>query len=158
MEKVIKKANSRLYAPGQLKKAGLSQTDLVTIYCSFVRSTVEYAAPAWSNVTLHLSDLIESIQKRALRIIYPLLTYEDALARSGLGTLMTRRKNLCKYFIRKLRSNDINIHNNPVAKLISSLSQVTELAEHNYDLRTQSTNVPFTRTDRFKNFITIKYY
>ena len=32
-----------------LKKACLSQTDLVIIYCSFARSTVEYAAPAWSN-------------------------------------------------------------------------------------------------------------
>ena len=157
VEKLIKKANSRLYALRQLKKAGLSQTDLVTIYCSFVRSTVEYAGPAWSNVTLHLTDLIESIQKRALRIIYPLLTYEDDLVRSGFGNLVTRREHLCKSFMCKLRANDINVYNNPVAKIVNSLSQVFNLAEHNYQLRTQSTNVPFTRTDRFKNFITIKY-
>ena len=52
VEKIIKKANSRLYALRQLKKAGLSKTDFVIIYCSFVRSVVEYAAPTWSNVTI----------------------------------------------------------------------------------------------------------
>ena len=155
VEKVIKKANSRLYALRQLKKAGLSKTDLVIIYCSFVRSVVEYAAPAWSNVTMYLSDSIETIQKRALRIIYPSLTYEDALVHSSLRTLVARREDLCKSFIHKLRSNNINVNNNPVAQLINTQSQVHE---HNYELRTQPTNPPFTRTDRFKNFITINYF
>ena len=132
VEKVIKKGNSRLYALRQRNMAGLSQTDLVTLFCSFVRSTVEYAAPAWWNITLHLSDLIESIQKRALQIIYLLLTYEDALARSGFRTLVTRREDLCKSFMCKLRANDINVYNNPVAKIVNSSSQVPDLAEHNY--------------------------
>ena len=117
VEKVIKKANSRLYALRQLKKAGLSITDLVIIYCSFVRSVVEYAAPAWSNVTMYLSDSIETIQKRALRIIYPSLTYGDALVHSSLKTLVARREDLCKSFMHKLRSNNINVNNNPVAQL-----------------------------------------
>ena len=101
VEKINKKANSRLYALRQLKKAGLSKTDLVIIYCSLVRSVVEYAAPAWSNVTIYLSDLIETIQKRALRIIYPSLTYEGALVHSGFRTLVARRKDLCKSFMHK---------------------------------------------------------
>ncbi len=74
MENVIKKANCRFYALRQLKKAGLSQIDLVNIYYSFVRSAIEYAAPACSNVTIHLSNLIECIQKRALRIILTIST------------------------------------------------------------------------------------
>ena len=45
VEKVIKKANSRLYALRQQKKAGLSKTDLVIIYCSFVRSVVTLNLP-----------------------------------------------------------------------------------------------------------------
>ena len=72
---VIQKAISRLYALRLLKKAGLSHSDLVNIYCSFIRSRVEYASPAWSSLTNYLSDLIESIQKRALRIIYPDVLY-----------------------------------------------------------------------------------
>ena len=155
VEKVIRKANSRLYAPRQLKKAGLSKTDLVIIYSSFVRSVVEYAAPAWSNVTMYLSDSIETIQKRSLRIIYPSLTYEDALVHSSLRTLVARREDLCKSFIHKLRSNNINVNNNPVAQLINTQSQVHE---HNYELRTQPINPPFPRTDKFKNFITINYF
>ena len=151
----IKKANSRLYALRQLKKAGLSKTDLVIIYCSFVRSAVEYAAPALSNVTIYLSDSIETIQKRALRIIYPSLTYEGALVHSGLRPLVHRSEDLRKSFMHKLRSNNINVNNNPVAQLINTQYQVHE---HNYQLRTQSTYPPFTRTDRFKNLITISYF
>ncbi len=146
VQKVIKKANSRLYTLRQLKKAGLSRIDLVNTYCSFVRSAIEYAAPAWTN-------LIECIQKRALRIIFP-STYEDALAHSGLGTLEARREDPCKSFMRKLRLNN-NVNNNPLAHIINTFSLVPE---HNYHLRTQSTNLPFTRTDRFKTLLEIHAY
>ncbi len=67
---ILKKANSRLYALRQLKKAGLSQHDLILIYCSFIRSCVEYASPAWSDLTVSLAKLIESVQKRALYACY----------------------------------------------------------------------------------------
>ena len=67
VEKTIKKANSRLHALRQLKKIGQSKTDLVIMYCSFVRSVVQYAAPAWSNDTMYLSDSIETIQKWVLQ-------------------------------------------------------------------------------------------
>jgi hypothetical protein len=72
---VIKKVNSRLYALRKLKKAGLSDKDLVTIYSSFFRSRIEYASPAWSTLTQGQSDLIESIQRRALRILLPEMSY-----------------------------------------------------------------------------------
>ena len=67
----IKKTNSRHYAFRQLKKPGLNVGDLVIIYSTFIRSRIEYASPAWSALTKNQSDLIESIQKRALRIIIP---------------------------------------------------------------------------------------
>ena len=68
---------------------------------------------------------------------------EDALVHSGLRTLVARREDLCKSFMHKLRSNNINVNNNPVAHLINNLSQGHE---HNYQLRTQPINPPFTRT------------
>ena len=94
------------------------------MYYSFVRSVVEYAAPTRSNVTIYLLDLIKTIQKRALRIIYPSLTYEVALVDSDSRTLVPRRESLCKSFMYKLRTNNINVNNNPVAQLINTLSQV----------------------------------
>ena len=60
---VIKKANSRLYALRQLKKAGLNVGDLVVIYSTFIRSCIEYASPAWSALMKNQSDVIESIQR-----------------------------------------------------------------------------------------------
>ena len=98
---VIKKANSRLYALRKLKKAGLSDKDLVTIYSSFIRSRIEYASPAWSTLTQGQSGLIESIQIRALRILLPEMPYQDALNYTGLKKLSTRRHNSCEQFIRK---------------------------------------------------------
>ena len=38
VDKVLKKANSRLYALRLLKKAGLHPSDIMQIYCSFTRS------------------------------------------------------------------------------------------------------------------------
>ena len=46
-ETVYKKAVKRLYDLRVLKKAGMSTGDLVSVYCSIVRSTVECASPAW---------------------------------------------------------------------------------------------------------------
>ena len=79
---IMKTANFRLYALRQLKRAGVGQQDLVSIYCFIIRSSrsrVEYAAQAWSILTAGLSNLIESIQRRALKIVYPSLSYIEVL-------------------------------------------------------------------------------
>ena len=100
---VVKKANSRLYALRLLKKAGLNVKDLLSIYTSFIRTRIEYASPAWAALTTNQSDTIESIQKRALRIIFPELSYHDALDLSRLEMLSTRRHCTCKQFVNNLR-------------------------------------------------------
>ena len=60
-------------------------------------------SPAWSTLTQGQSDLIESIQKRALRILLPEMSYQDALNYTGLKKLSTRRHNCCEQLIRKLK-------------------------------------------------------
>ena len=100
---VIKKNNSRLYALRQLKKAGLNVGDLFVIYSTFIRSGIEYASPAWAALTKNQSDVIESIRKRALRIIIPGMSYFDAMKATGLETLCTHRQNSCNTFINKLK-------------------------------------------------------
>jgi hypothetical protein len=101
--------NCRLYALRQLKRAGVAQRDLVSIYRSIIRSPVEYTAPAWSNLTAGLSNVIESIQRRALKIIYPSLSYGSALTCSGLETIEARRIKLSKTFIDKLKLSYIGL-------------------------------------------------
>ena len=62
----------------QLKRAGVNQADLVTIYISVVRPVVEYACPVWStNLPVYLSDNIEMLQKRTVRAIFPGMSYHD---------------------------------------------------------------------------------
>ena len=88
---IVKKGSKWLYAICALKKCGLTDRQLILVYCSIIRSVLEYASPAWAGLTQYLSDQIESIQKRALKIIFPSLCYENALKKLGLVLLRQRR-------------------------------------------------------------------
>ena len=86
-EYVVKKANRRFYAIRQLKKCGAPQGGLISIYCSLVRSILEYAIVVFANPPKYLSQDLERIQRRALAIIFPLVPYVNALTRAGIPTL-----------------------------------------------------------------------
>jgi len=81
---IVKKGSMRLYAIRALRKCRLTDRQLILVYCSIIRSVLEYTSPVWAGLTQYLSDQIESIQKTALKIIFPSLCYEDALKKSGL--------------------------------------------------------------------------
>ncbi len=84
----------------QLKRAGISQLDLVTVYISVVRPVLEYSCPVWhTKLPKCLPDSIELIQTRAWKSIFPGKRYNDILNDIGLTTLRERREVLCmKYF------------------------------------------------------------
>ena len=64
VDNIVKKAGKRLYMLYQLKRAGITQKDLVSVYVSVVRPVLEYACPVWhTNLPQYLSDNIEVIQK-----------------------------------------------------------------------------------------------
>ena len=68
VDAIVMKASKRLYMLYQLKRAGISQHDMVIVYISIVRPVLEYACSVWhTNLPIYLSDSIEMIQKRALR-------------------------------------------------------------------------------------------
>ncbi|KAI8488912.1 hypothetical protein Bbelb_334300 [Branchiostoma belcheri] len=73
--KVLKQAlidiDERLTAESfRLRRSGVPSTDLVSIFCGYIRPTREYAAPCWSSaLTQKQSDALERVQKRACRII-----------------------------------------------------------------------------------------
>lgn len=72
VEVVVQKGNRRLYSLRvPIKQCGAPPTSLAKVYTTTVRPVLEYAAPVWQNIPDFLSYKIESIQKRAMRIIFP---------------------------------------------------------------------------------------
>ena len=71
VEAIVQKGNRRLYSLRVLKQCGAPPTSLAKVYTTIVRPVLEYAAPVWQNIPDFLSYKIESIQRRAVRIIFP---------------------------------------------------------------------------------------
>ena len=62
---ILKKAAKRIYFIYLLVKSGLKSSDVVSVYCSVIRSVLEYASPVWHpGLTTAQSKLIEGVQKR----------------------------------------------------------------------------------------------
>ncbi|PFX22145.1 Tyrosine-protein kinase Btk29A [Stylophora pistillata] len=69
---------------------------MLKVYTRAVRSVIEYAVPVWQSVPGYLSDKIESIQKRVLKIIFPCAnSYSEALELARVETLAYRRDKIC---------------------------------------------------------------
>ena len=77
--RIVKKGSKRLYAIRALKKCGLTDRQLILVYCSIIRYVLEYASPAWADLTQYLSDQIESIQKRPLKLFFLLCAMRTRL-------------------------------------------------------------------------------
>ena len=90
---IVSKASKRIFAICHLVRCGFSADDIVKIYCALVRPVLEYASQAWhSGLSKSLSDDIEHVQRRCMHIIFPYLSYSDALSVSGLQLLSVRRE------------------------------------------------------------------
>ena len=104
---ICSKASARLYFLKQLKRSGVSADDLVHFYITVIRSVLEYACPAWhTSLTVDCANQIESIQKRAVNIIYSNCNYRDVCARINLQTLFDRREELCRSFFKDMLKTD----------------------------------------------------
>ena len=142
IEAIVKKASKRVYMLYQLKRSGVAETDIVTIYTTVVRPVVEYSCQVWhTSLPKYLSNKLESIQKRALRVAFPGQPYEDILQRTGLTTLHKRRDKLCLDYFSKIKS--------PSHKINHVLPLVKESA---YNLRKSTPYpIPIAKTNRYKN-------
>ena len=87
----------------QLKRAGIDRKSLIQFYCAGIRSVLEYACQAFhSSLSAYLSDQIERVQKRVLRILFPEVSYSKALEDAGLKTLFHRREELCSTLFKQI--------------------------------------------------------
>ena len=143
IDQIISKARKRLYFLSQLKRARVGTKELVLFFTTCIRPILEYASPVFHNgLTNYLSQDLERIQKRALRIILPWVSYEDALQSTGLRRLSHRRDGLSDKLFEEIVTDDSH-------KLYNLLPPRNETV--NTTLRSSHRfNVAF-QTNRFKN-------
>ena len=116
-----------------------------TIYAFFyttcVHSVIDYAAPVFHHaLPAYLSQELERVQKRAMRIISPDIEYQQALVLMSLPTVAECHRNIYTRTFESIMSDP----NHKLRKLLQPLYN------SNYNLRHART---FTRckTNRFKN-------
>ena len=120
------------------------------IYCSLIRSVLEYASVVFSNLPQYLSLALEKVQKRALTIIYATsFRYEQLLEMAGLMSLEARRERACCQFMRSIK---------PESVLYSLMNGRRVVNDTPYSLRSSvKYHIRHRRTDRFNNFVSLKY-
>jgi hypothetical protein len=84
---IVKKARKRLYCLAQLKWSNVGTKELLQFYITCIRPITEYACLAFHNsLTNYLSNDLEPIQKRALRmdvLQWGSVYYSEALSNKG---------------------------------------------------------------------------
>ena len=92
-----------------LKRFGFSSNELRVVHGGYVRPILEYADVVWhSSITFKQSRDIESIQRRACRIILgnSYESYVEALGTCQFDSLFERRENHCHRFAEGLPNNE----------------------------------------------------
>ena len=94
LEMICTKVAARLYFLRQLKRAKVPTNDLLSFYTTCIRPVAEYACPVFhTGLPQYLSDQLERLQKRALRIISTDdLSYRQALEVFNIPALYDRRE------------------------------------------------------------------
>ena len=108
---------------------------------------LEYALQVWQVIPYYLSDRIESVERWALKIIYPNSSCSQALSLANETTISNRRELLCHKFMAE--TTDTRDH--PLSCLVSTAVQRT----NPYNLRPGSSRRfnKFTRIERSENFL-----
>ena len=123
-----------------------------------IRPILEYAIPVWQSIPDHLSQKIESIQKRASRIIIPEAdSYNDTLELAKLDTQFNRRISTCQRYMNKMKCST-----HPLHFLLPTQSEDPDYKH--YSLRQKIWDAvlyrdkKFCKTKRTEEFFTFKYF
>ena len=151
------KACKRLYSLRVLRKAGVEVKNMLKVYLAIIRPILEYAVPVWQAIPEYLSQKIESVQKRAFKIIKPgEESYEELLTVFNVEKLQSRREKLCRQYMGKIKSPNHQL---------STLIPQQDDREHEYNLRNDNNrnfhlfnSRPYCRTKLCGDFFTFKYY
>ena len=142
---ISKKVASRLYFLKQLKRANIPAKDLLIFLLDLCPPSIgiRMPSPVFHNaLPAYLSAELEQLQKRAMRIIFPFVSYSDALHKANLETLSRRRQSITtKLFDSITRNSDHKLH---------ELFPPRSNCESNLG-RKRNFNVPLAKPKRLKN-------
>ena len=93
-----------MYTLRLLKRAGFMPEDMLKVYTYNIRWVLEYAAQLWQDIPAYLFDAIESLQRRALRIIFPNSIYQQAVDQANLTSLADHRIFICKKLMADMKN------------------------------------------------------
>jgi len=112
VDTITSKAASRLHFVKQLKRSGAGRDDLLSFFRTVIRPVLEYACPVWHpSLTAAQTKSLESLQRRAMRIVFDDDDYTVSLIRAGLDTLETRREQLTeRFFMRSVLPETSCLH------------------------------------------------
>ena len=123
-------------------KCDINASDLVDIHVALVRSVLEYRCVVWHNaLPAYLSGEIERVQMRALRVIHPRSSYQEALQLAKTDRLEDRRDELC------MRTFDKTTKGGPLSKHLTPIRTYA----HDYSFRNSNSRTSFKcKTERFR--------
>ena len=149
MSELVRKISTRLYFLRQLKKSHVATRELLLFYITCIRSILEYGSPVFHRaLPSYLSEDLERLQKRTMKIIYPQLSYAKALELAGLLTLYDRREAIAAKLFDEICANQ----SHSLHELLPSKYQPS------YYLREQRTFIrPKCKTGRCKNSFPLSY-
>ena len=109
---ILRKGNRRIYCVSQLVHAGVKLHEIIRVYCSIIRSVLQYCCQVWHpGLTGRQSDDIERVQKRCLKIVLPDLSYSNALSLCRLDRLDIRRERLTRELFEEIKKPNHIVHN-----------------------------------------------
>ena len=118
---------------------------------------MEYAVLVWRLIPGTLADKLETVQKRALRIIFPPTeSYNEALQRAQLDSLATRLRHfLCLQYMDKIKVKGHPLHNH-LPKRVSAdcLYGLKKKQDDEYLFK----NCVRCKTKRSGDFFMLKYF
>jgi exonuclease III len=135
VDSVCKKGAQRLHVIRKLRDL-ISPAELHLVYCSIIRSILEYASPIFVGLNKKLSDRIQKIDKRAHRIMSSNSRLKDYACNCDASTLSDRRHKAAERLFRSIETS-------PGHLLFEQLPVKL--------LRSRQFSVPFSTSDKYHN-------
>ena len=131
----------------------IHRKSLIQFYCACIHSVLEYACQAFhSSLPAYLSDQMERVQKRVLRILFLEVSYSKVLEDAALKTLFHRREELCNTLFKQI----VAIESDGKHKLAGLLPARNDNERYNFRNR-RMFSIPRIKTKRFRNSFIMHY-